>query len=241
MQRIFILLALFAFNAPVFCQTDKLRVELAQADKLINEGKYTEALVHIDAALEIDPLYLETLEKKVSVMLQNDQEKDIIRLIDDWIKQYPQQPEYYYLRGIISLYKQKPQKAAEDFENAIYYQIPEKYMDKIYLNRGMAYFYLGKYAEAESDFSNAVEMNPRYSAAYHSWGMLKYEIAEYEEAVELFNKAVQIEDTNPVLFYNLGMTYYRLKEMDKACYYFNKSCSLGYKNSCKFYLLECSE
>lgn len=241
MQRIFIVLALIALNASVFGQTDKIRAQLVQADRLINEKNFTEALIHIDAALEIDPLYLEALEKKASVLLQNNQEKEISKLIDDWIKQAPLQPEYYYLRGIISLYKQKPQKAVEDFENAIYYQIPEKYMDKIYLNRGMAYYTLGQFTEAESDFSNAIEINPKYSTAYHHWGMLKYELREYDEAVELFNKAIQFEDNNPVIFYNLGMTYYRLKEMEKACYYFNKSCSLGYKNSCKFYLLECSE
>jgi tetratricopeptide (TPR) repeat protein len=224
-----------------FSQVDKIKSELAQADKLINDKNYAEALKHIDAALDIDPLYIESLEKKLSVMLQNNQEKEITKQIEDWIAYAPQQPEYFYIRGVLFLYKQKPQKAIDDFENAVYYQIPEKYMDKIYLNRGMAYYNLGKFPEAESDFSNAVDINPKYSAAYHSWGMLKYEQQDYEEAVNLFNKALQLEEDNPVIYYNLGMTYVRLKDLNKACYYFNKSCTLGYKNACKFYLLQCGQ
>lgn len=241
MHRFLFLIGIITFCFALYGQDDKIKAELVQADRLTKELKYNEALQHIDAALIINNLSLEALEKKVNVMLLADKSKEISDEIDRLIKGSIQQPEYYYLRSLIYLNKQKPQKAIEDLNNAIYYQMPEKYLDKVYLNRGVAYYNIGDFIKAETDFQAALEINPRYSTVYHSWGMLKYEEKEYEEALKYFNKAIQYENDNPIIFYNLAMSYLRSDDMENACYYFNKSCSLGYRNACKVYLLQCSE
>jgi len=241
MQRFILLILLSFISNWLYCQDERIKAELLQADRLTSEVKYDEALQHINAALAIDNLQLEAWEKKVNVMLLADRSKDITKEIDDLIEINRQQPEYYYLRSLLYSSKQKPQKTIEDLENAIYYQMPEKYMDKIYLNRGVAYYKIGDFANAETDFQEAINSNPRNATAYHSWGMLKYEEREYEEAVKYFNKAIQFEDNNQVIYYNLAMSYLRLEDMENACFFFNKSCSLGYRNACKVYLLECSQ
>jgi tetratricopeptide (TPR) repeat protein len=241
MQRLLFFFALIVVSCSIFCQDERINGELIQADRLTSEAKYDEALQHIEAALTIDNLCIEALEKKVNIMLLAGKEKEILKQIDDFIEINRQQPEYYYLRALINIGKQKPKKAVEDLENAIYYQMPEKYMDKIYLNRGVAYYNIGDFVKAEDDFKEAIRINPHYATAYHSWGMLKYEERDYEEAIKNFNKAIQFEDNNPVIYYNLAMSYFRMEDMKNACFFFNKSCSLGYKNACKVYLLECSQ
>jgi tetratricopeptide (TPR) repeat protein len=241
MQRILFLFGIFIISQTISGQNETIKAELAQADRLTKETKYDEALQHINSALAIDALSVEAFEKKVNVMLLADREREISSEIDGLIKEYIQQPEYYYLKAIIDIYRQKPQKAVENLENAIYYQMPEKYMDKVYLNRGMAYYMIGDFVKAESDFQSALNLNPKYSTAYHSWGMLNYEERDYEEAIKNFNKAIQYEDNNPVIFYNLAMSYLRSDDMENACYYFNKSCALGYRNACKVYMLQCSQ
>ena len=241
MQRLLFLFSIFSvFCQIIAAQNNTIKAELAQADRLTKEAKYDDALQHIDAALKINSLSLDALEKKVNVMLLADREKDISKEIDELIKSNVQQPEYYYLRALLYISKNKPQKAVEDLDNAIYYQMPDKYLDKVYLNRGVAYYDIGDFSKAEADFQAAIELNPKNSTVYHSWGMLKYEEKNYEEAVKYFLKAVQYEDNNPVIFYNLAMGYMRLDDMENACYYFNKSCSLGYRNACKAYMLQCT-
>lgn len=241
MQRILFLFWIFLFCQALFGQDETIKAELAQADRLTNEGKYDEALQHVINALAINSLSVETYEKKINILLLADREREISKEIDDLIKEHIQQPEYYYLRALLNMSRQKPQKAIEDLENAIYYQMPEKYMDKVYLNRGMAYYNIGDFIKAEADFQSALEINPKYSKVYHSWGMLNYEERDYEEAIKNFNKAIQFENDNPVIFYNLAMSYMRIEDMENACFFFNKSCALGYRNACKVYLLQCTE
>jgi tetratricopeptide (TPR) repeat protein len=241
MQRI-----LFLFSFSLLCyfvkgQDATIKAELAQADRLTKEAKYDEALQHVNNALAVYALSVEALEKKTNVMILAGKEKEISSEVDELIKQHVQQPEYYYQRALIYISKQKLQKAIDDLNNAIYYQMPQKYMDKVYLNRGVTYYNIGDFPKAEADFQSALDLNPQNATAYHSWGMLKYEEKNYEEAIKYFNKAIQYEDSNPVIYYNLAMSYLRSDDMENACYYFNKSCALGYKNACKVYLLQCTQ
>ncbi len=224
-----------------FGQRGEINAELAKADKLVLEKEYEAALKHVEAALDIDKLYLDALEKKVNIMLLMEKDREILKEIDELVKKNIQQPEYYYIRAVVYNYKQRPSKAIEDLDNALYYQIPGKYQERVYLNRGVAYYYLGNFEAAELDFRGALEINPRYATVYHSWGMMDYEKRMFEEAAKKFNKAVQYGDERPILFYNLGMSYLRIKDMPNACFNFNKACNLGYKSACKLYLLECSE
>ncbi|MBN2485040.1 MAG: tetratricopeptide repeat protein [Bacteroidales bacterium] len=241
MYRLVVLYIAVACGFVLYGQDDAVRAQLAQADRFTSESNYSEALKHIEAALEINSLSLEALEKKVNVMLLSERVKDISDEIEQLIKVNVQQPEYYYLRALIHINRQKPQKAIDDLNNAVYYQMPEKYLDKVYLNRGMALYLKGDFIKAENDFQAALEINPRNSTVYHSWGMLKYEERNYDDALKYFLKAIQYDDNNPITFYNLAMSYLRIDDMANACYYFNKSCSLGNRNACKVYYLQCTQ
>jgi tetratricopeptide (TPR) repeat protein len=241
MPRFCILILVLFISSTLFSQEAAINAELKQADKFTKDGKYEEALQHIDNALEIEPLDLIALEKKVNIMILSDKEKDIFKEINSLIESYPQQPEYYYLRALIYLYRQKSSKAIEDLDNAEYYLIPEKYWPKLYMNRGTAYYYFGDFASAEKNFQATIELDPRNAAAYHSWGMLKYEEQLYDEAINYFNKSIQYQDNNAIAYYNLGMAYYKIGERKNACYNLNQSCILKNKNACKIYILECSE
>jgi tetratricopeptide (TPR) repeat protein len=241
MLRILCFLAVLIICNISFSQESRIEAELAMANRLLSEVKYDEALAHINAALDIDPLSLEALEKKANVMILSDQIKLYQKELSDKIDQNPTQPEYYYIRALLFAHRQKPQKTVEDFQYAIENNIPAEFMEKVFLNRGMAFYNIGDFPAAESDFENALQLNPQYSTAYHSWGMLKYELKEFDSAVEFFNKALQFEESNAVIYYNLAMSYLRLKDMENACKNFNISSSMGYKNAFKVYFLECTE
>lgn len=242
MLRIALLISFLSLNIQLFSQAELIKIELAKADSYIALKNYQEALNHIEAVLEIDPLYIDALERKVNIKLIEGDTKAILKEIDEQIEQNVQQAEYYYIRAIINNYKDRVSKAIEDLDNAIYYQMPEEFLDRVYLNRGVAYYKLGKFDEAETDYRAALEISPRYATVYHSWGMLDYEMSKFEDAVEKFEKAVQYGDERPILFYNLGMSYKRLGDMQKACYNFNIACTKGgYKDACKLYFLQCTE
>jgi tetratricopeptide (TPR) repeat protein len=119
--------------------------------------------------------------------------------------------------------------------------MPEQYLEKIYLNRGTAYYYYGDFIAAEQDFKQVININPRNATAYHSWGMLKYEEQLYEEAISYFNKSILYDENSSITYYNIGMAHYKMGDKKDACYNFNRACNLNNKNGCKIYILECTE
>ncbi len=235
---VFLLITVLSLSA----QDSKIiKAEIKQADRLISEKKYSEALVHVNNALNYNELNLDALERKVNIYILSGDEKTAFKELDTKISESPQQPEYYYLRSILFLYKDKPQKAIEDLDNAEYYYMPEKFMYKVNLYKGVAYHYLGEISTAESNFKLAAKQNPRDASIWHSWGMMKYEERQYDEAIEYFNKSIFIRDTDPIAYYNLGMAYFKTDDLKNACYNFNRSCNLNHKDACKIYIMECTE
>jgi len=241
-MRCFTYIFVFLFiSIGAFSQNAIVEAELKQADRNSRNGNYSEAIKHINNALEEDPLYLPALERKINVLIQSEDDKGALKEVNELLKDFPQQPEYYYLRSIIYLYKQKGGKAIDDLNNAIYYQMPKENLDKIYVSRGTAYYFIGDFESAEADFQEAVTLNPKNASAYHSWGMLKYEEQLFDEAIANFNKAILYEDNSAITHYNIAMAYYKQDEMKDACHHFNRSCVLGNRSACKIYYLECSE
>lgn len=236
----FLFFLLLFFHEGMFAQQEDSKSALLLANKYVASGEVIKALTTLENILVIEPNNLQAQEKKLSILLENERSKDAYRDIDEYIRMYYDQPEYYYLRALLHMQKEKYSKAIDDFDRAIELDMPENSAYKVYLNRGMAYFYLRYFELAEVDFDDALLLNSKSATSYHGKGMVKYELGEYDEAVFLFQKALKIENDNRIVHYNLAMAFFRLKEMDNACYHFNRSCTLGHRNACRLLLMECA-
>jgi tetratricopeptide (TPR) repeat protein len=241
LRRTLYRLILIAITTGIASAQQEVDQMLADASIKIEQEQYNEALILVDKALAVSPDNITVLEKKINILYLQDELKDAMQLVEGLLKQQPLKPEYYYLRAVTHMFKQKYVKALDDFKMCVQLKIPERYMDKIYLSKGMAHYYLGEFTVAESSFSQAISLNPESSVAYHSRGLLKYEIKEYDEALKDFTLAYQLEEDNIITAFNLGLTYFRLQENENACYYFNKSCSNGNRNACKMLMMECAQ
>jgi tetratricopeptide (TPR) repeat protein len=222
-----------------FSQDTDHTAEMKMVNAYVVSGDISKALLTIEDILVKDPTYLEAQEKKIDILSQEERSKDAMKDIEEYILMYPTQPEYYYLRAVLNLQKEKYTKAIEDFDLSLQLKMPEKYLYKVYLNRGMAHFNNQDLELAELDFDEALKLDPKNAAAYHGRGMVNYAQAEYENAITEFQKAIRVEDDNPITYFNLAMTYFRLGDKENACYNFNKSCALGHRNACRLLLMEC--
>ena len=230
---------LFCWQVNVFGQTPDFTDDMKMVDAYLASGDVNRALVVLEDVLIRDPSYLPAQEKKMDILLKNDREKDASKDIEEYISMYPTTPQYYYLRAMLNLQKQKYDKAIADFDKSIQLDMPGGTIYKVYLNRGMAHFSNGDYEDAEADFNEVIAIDSRNAAAYHGKGMVKYEMGQYEDALVEFQKSLKISPKNPIAQFNMGMTYFRLDEKEKACFHFNESCALGYRNACRLLLLEC--
>jgi tetratricopeptide (TPR) repeat protein len=225
----------------LFSQEEDSESTLKQADRYVASGNVTKALTTLEDFLVRQPNNIDVQEKKITILLQNERSKDAYRDIEEYIKMYYDQPEYYYLRALLNFQKEKYVKAIDDFDQAIQLNMPSESLYKVYLNRGMAHFFLTDFDLADADFDEVLKINSKSAAAYHGKGMIKYELREYDEAVLQFKKALNLEEENPITHFNLAMTYFRLEEMENACYHFNRSCTLGHRNACRLLMMECAE
>lgn len=235
--NIFILSLLFPSTG--ICQQSDIEDQVKMIDAHLAAGDFTKALVVIEDILVVQPTNLDVQEKKIEILSSRDRSKEASKDIEEYIQMYPSQPEYFYLRAILSMQREKYNKAINDFNAAYQLDMPPKLANRVYLNRGMAYFNIGDFELAEADFDQVISTDSRNAAAYHGKGMVKYELAMYEEAVSEFQKSLKIDEENAISHYNMAMSYFRLHENENACYHFNKACSLGLRNACRLLMMEC--
>lgn len=67
--------------------------------------------------------------------------------------------------------------------------------------------------EAIAQASQTVELNPKFSDAYHRRGAIYLEWRQFEQAVSDFDKAVKLNPKDPEAYLNRGNTY---ADFDKA-------------------------
>jgi hypothetical protein len=81
---------------------------------------------------------------------------------------------------------------------------------------------------AISDFSKAIELNPRSAKAYNNRG-LTYAKAkgQNDTAISDFNKAIDLDPNYANAYHGRGLARYYQGEYESACSDFRKACNLG--------------
>lgn len=85
------------------------------------------------------------------------------------------------------------------------------------LRQGGKFYQKGKYGEAYSKFSRALQTEPNNPVAAFGAGASAYHLQEYDQAAEAFaTTANQPGKLQQDAWFNLGNTYYRAKDKEKA-------------------------
>ncbi len=96
-----------------------------------------------------------------------------------------------------------------------------------YYNRGLEYQRKGQYDKAISDYSKAIEINPRDAEACYNRGNAYQINGQYDQAISDYNKAIEINPRYAKAYNNRGYAYYEKGEYDRACSDYQKACELG--------------
>jgi tetratricopeptide (TPR) repeat protein len=218
----------------------KVQNLLAEADACIGRNELTGALEKTREALHMSPESVPALQKQINILFLMKNDKEAMKETDDAISLHPGESDFYYLRGVIFNYREKYERALDNFDRAIELKSsPNLY--KFYLGRGVSHLNLMEYELAANDFTSTIEMNDTVAGAYHGRAMVNYELHDYSAAVTDFLKTLDYSKGNSALYFNLGMSYYRLEEKSSACPYFHKACTLGNTNACRMALMECAK
>jgi len=150
------------------------------------------------------------------------------RAISDYTRAIQLNPRYaraYFFRGNAYSGQGRYDLAISDFTKAIQLYPRDPKTNKTllpgdisqrrinrdaYFNRGNAYSKQGKYARAISDYTRAIQLDPRFANAYYSRGSSYYYHMKPALAISDFTKAIQLNPRDPNAYLNRGHTYCKL-------------------------------
>jgi len=78
---------------------------------------------------------------------------------------------------------------------------------EFYFNRGVTSYKKGQLDQAISDYTKALEINPKYAEAYYNRGNVYSDKGQYDQAISDFTKALEINPKYAEAHYNRGIAY----------------------------------
>lgn len=118
---------------------------------------------------------------------------DALTVVNEAIKQFPNNAELYNSRGMILLFLDSPNAAMVDINKAL---AISPNVDSSYVSRGMCKYDLGDYKGALSDFNKAIELNPKNDSAYSMRGIVRLNDGDFDGADADFKLSNKLSEEN---------------------------------------------
>ena len=96
-----------------------------------------------------------------------------------------------------------------------------------YFGRGRAYYHEGQYDKAISDYTKAIEINPKYAEVYFKRGFDYYHTGQYDKAISDYTKAIEINPKYADAYTNRGIAYDKKGHYDEAISDFTEAIELN--------------
>lgn len=81
----------------------------------------------------------------------------------------------------------------------------------------------GRFEDANSLLSKAIEIDSTFLGAYINRGVNKASMGLFEEAIKDYEKVLKLDSNNTLALFNIGNNYKRLEKYDFAVIYYNKA------------------
>ena len=98
-----------------------------------------------------------------------------------------------------------------------------------YTTRGVLHGIQGNYTQAVSDYSQAIDLNSKYSVAYCYRGNVYYSQEKYDQAILDYARAIELNPKYIEAYHNRGNAYYSKKDYAQAKLDYDRT-SVAYNN-----------
>ena len=85
-----------------------------------------------------------------------------------------------------------------------------------YYKLGVSYFNNGEFKYAIDAYTDAIELDNKYTNAYINRGVIFIEIGNYKDAMKDLSKAISLDPNDAQIYYNRGILYDKLKDFSNA-------------------------
>jgi tetratricopeptide (TPR) repeat protein len=104
--------------------------------------------------------------------------------------------------------------------------------ERIYFNRGHAFYQAGMQQRAIEDYNRVIAQQPDFSYAYNDRGVIYYERKQLQDALNDFNKSIQLKPDFANPYHGRALILEALHSETAAQQDFVRSCQLGRQAAC---------
>ena len=177
---------------------------LDQAGELASEGKLTEALQEVEAALALNDRSALAYAQRGFLHMQ---QGEVLIAHQDLNKAIELEPSCYQAfgyRGALWMRQGEYAQAIDDYTAAI--RIAPQHAG-LFTVRGNAFFRSGKQESALKDFNTALELDPDDTSALNGRGVLFLQQEQYQMARDDFQHMLELNPMDGGAYMNRGITY----------------------------------
>ena len=177
-----------------------------------NKGLYPDAVMLYKKAIAenpVEPVYFDNLKNALEKI--GDQ-NELEAFYEKLAATFPERCDYLNQVGVFYHNKGEYEKAIEYYSRAL----DLKSDRAIYWeNRALANELLGKYDNAEADYTKALELGENANLL-NSIGVVKFRQSDYNGALDYFNKAIKLKKDDPIYYENIGLAHENTGDFEAA-------------------------
>ncbi len=184
-------------------------------------GDWSRAIVEYEASLRLDPDHFRAQLALAVCELRAGRPEEARAVLSDCLKREPNSHELLLLRGVASgeaagrrMDRARASRDADtqrdaarlfyaaeaDFDAAEHLQPSDQDRLPLLMDRGIVRIRANRTADAESDFAEAVRLDPECLGARVNWGQALHRLGRIDEAVAQFGEAIKIDPKRSTLF-----------------------------------------
>lgn len=184
---------------------------------LIHEGKFDEALIYLNKAIEINPRYIVPYNNIGLAYLNKGDTPRAIEFFTKAIRYKPDYAEAYNNLGLAYARRGDDRTAQRHYERAI--SVDPHYVEA-YNNLGIIYLNERRLDAAQDLFDKAIHEKPHYPAAYNNRGIVEIYRGRFKVAEGYFRQALYLNPEYAKALNNLGVAVKNQGRVSEAKTYF---------------------
>jgi tetratricopeptide (TPR) repeat protein len=199
---------------------------VGQGNILFNQGKYEEALLALDEALNIDPGLATAWASRAGTLINLGRNEEALQAAENAISLDSQYSVAWYNKGAALFYMGKYEEAVPALDKAI--ELNPNYA-LAWITKAGAIVNLGRNDEGLLASEEAIRLNPRSAKAWNNKGAALKGLGRYDEAIACFDKAIELDPNYALAWNNRGYALNALGRSAEANAAFARARDLGYK------------
>jgi len=170
------------------------------------------AMEDFNKAISLDPMFADAYYNRTNLWNEMGEPERAMEDIRISIKLGKKHDEALIASGLLKMKANDSEAALLDFDAAL--KISPSYA--AYMNRGVANSNLGRFKDAEADYSEAIKLDPKSSLAYMNRCNARMQKGKYREALTDINISLQLDPANGLAYINRGIVKFHLGDYTGA-------------------------